>query len=320
MDRLNEEEYLKKHLEGMEDSSSNNKNNGFDDQKNKNFNSISNAQSDNVKFTDLHYFAFSVTEFPCSLFYPAGSTIQVRAAQVREIQAYSMVDDNNFYDMVDKMNDMLSSCVRIKYIDGRIGTYLDIKDPDRYYLIFLIRELTFQQGSSLMTEVIRCACNTETQIELRRENFQVYKTPEKLIKFFDPVTLSFRFKLKNGMAYNLAPPTIGLQKSFTEYIIKENANKRKPNLSFLKIIPFLLYDRNNITIEGIESKLEEYQSIDDASFQFLNDAVGKMIFGIDQIRRNCKECGVEVHTDMMFPNGPSGIFVIHDAFDKFIEE
>jgi uncharacterized protein YqgV (UPF0045/DUF77 family) len=306
-----EEEYLRKHLEGLGGS-----NNTEDQQKNKKVN----IQSDNTKFSDLQYFAFDTKEFPCGIFYPAGSTIQVRAAEVREIQAYSMVDDNNIYDIIDKMNDIISSCVRIKYIDGTIGTYLEIKDPDRFYIIFLIRELTFQKGSSLTTETIRCACNSEEKIELKRENFQIYKTPEKLIKFYDPSTLSFRFKLKNGLTYNLAPPTIGLQKSFTEYIIKENANNRKANLSFLKIIPFLLCDRNNITLEGIESKLGEYDKMDDTSFQFLNDAVGKMIFGIDKIRKNCKECGGEVRTDMMFPNGASGIFLIHDAFDQFIEE
>ena len=91
------------------------------------------------------------------------------------------------------------------------------------------------------------------------------------------------------------------------------------NLSFLKIIPFLLYDRNSITIDGIKSKLEEYQKIDDISFQFLNAAVEKMTFGIEKLRKQC-ECGLESHTDMIFPDGPSAIFVVHDAFEQFIKE
>jgi hypothetical protein len=70
----------------------------------------------------------------------------VRPAQVREIQAYSMVDDNNFYDIVEKMNGMLQSCVRIKYPDGRMGSFLEVKDQDRLFLIFLNKRINFQQG------------------------------------------------------------------------------------------------------------------------------------------------------------------------------
>lgn len=308
---LSEEDYLRKHLESLENKNVSNEP-SFQQPK-------INVQVDNSRTADLQYFAFDVREFPCGIFYPAGSTIQVRPAQVKEIQAYSMVDDNNFYDIVEKMNDMLAACVRIKYLDGSMGSYLDIKDPDRFYLIFLIRELTFQSGSALTTNTT-CTCSSELSIELKRENFKKYDTPEKIIKYFDPQTLSFRFSVKNGRTFNLAPPTIGLQKSFTDYIVKENNEKKKPNLSFLKIIPFLLYDRTSITIEGIKAKLLEYEKMDDISFQFLNSAVDKMTFGIEKLKKNCPVCGLEVHTDMIFPDGPSALFVVHDAFDQFIEE
>ena len=304
---LTEEDYLKRHLQEMENKSTN-----YQAPK-------VNVNVDSSRMSDLQYFAFDVKEFPCGIFYPAGTTIQVRPAQVKEIQAYSMVDDNNFYDIIEKMNDMLSACVRVKYIDGRVGSYIEVKDPDRSYLIFLIRELTFQQGTALTTTAT-CTCGENLQVELKRENFKLFEPSEKISKFYDPHTLSFCFSIKNGKTFNLAPPTIGLQKSFTEYIVKENNEKRKPNLSFLKIIPFLLYDRNSITLDGIKAKLQEYEKIDDISFQFLNSAVEKMSFGIQKLKKNCTTCGLEVTTDMTFPDGPSALFVVHDAFEQFIEE
>lgn len=305
---LSEEEYLKQHLESIESRN-----------KQKNENNFQNSVVENVKASELHYFTFDAKQFPCGIFYPSGTTILVRAAEVVEIQAYSMVDDNNFYDIIEKMNDMLLSCVRVKYSDGKVGSYLDIRDPDRFYLIFLIRELTFQQGSSLATNV-QCKCGYDTQIELKRLNFKFFEIDEKIKKYFDTSSSSFLFTLKNGKTYQLAPPTIGLQKSFTDYIIKENSEKRKPNLSFLKIVPFLLYNRTSITIEGIKSKLEEYIKIDDVSFQFLNSAVDKMTFGIQSLFRKCEKCGEEIRTDMTFPNGASAIFVVPDSFEKFIQE
>jgi hypothetical protein len=306
---LTEEEYLKRHLEGLE-GRRNPQEEATDQPR---------VSVDNTRMADLQYFAFDVKEFPCGIFYPPGTTIQVRPAQVKEIQAYSMVDDNNFYDIIEKMNDMLASCVRIKYLNGKVGSYLEVKDPDRFYLIFLIRELTFQQGSSLTTNTT-CSCGTNLTIELKRENFLIYDTPEAIQKFFEPATSSFRFSIKNGRSFNLAPPTIGLQKSFTEYIVKENNEKRKPNLSFLKIIPFLLVDRTSITIDGIKAKLTEYEKMDDISFQFLNSAVQKMTYGIQKLKKKCHVCNLEVHTDMVFPDGPSALFVVHDAFEQFIEE
>jgi hypothetical protein len=276
------------------------------------------VEIDNSTIGNLQYFSFDVKEFPCGIFYPAGSTIQIRAAEVKEIQSYSMVDDTNYYDIVEKMNEMLSSCIRIKYPDGNIGSYLDIRDPDRFYLVFSIRELTFQQGNSLVTKAT-CSCGNELQMELKRENFRIFSIPDKLKKYYNSANRCFTFETIGGSVYHLAPPTIGLQKAFTDYIVKENSEKRKPNLSFLKIIPFALYDRTTISQEGIKQKLDEFTKIDNQSFQFLNSAVEKLSFGIEKVVKLCS-CGLEVHSDMIFPDGPSALFVVHDAFEKYIKE
>jgi hypothetical protein len=307
---MSEEDYLKKHLGSIESSKNQNTNTDIP--------FVEQPKIDNTRTTDLQYFNFDAKELPCGQFYPSGSVIMVRPAQVKEIQSYSMVDDNNFYDIVEKMNDILQSCVRIKYSDGRMGSYLEIKDQDRLFLIFLVRELTFQQGNSLAVTA-KCGCGNELSLELKRENFEFHEIEEKLDRFFSTSTRSYHFTTVNGKEFELTPPNIGLQKAFTDYILKENSEKRTPNLSFLKIIPFMLSGRSSITYEGIKSKLKEFEQIDDISFQFLNAAVGKMTFGIKELKKTCS-CGEEVHTEMQFPNGASGIFVIHDAFEAYIKE
>lgn len=305
---MSEEEYLRRHLQEIESGKS-----GTPHQEPTKVKIVEDTTTSNLK-----YFAFDVREFPCGIFYPQGTTIQIRSAEVREIQAYSMVDDSNYYDIVEKMNEMLSSCVRVKYPDGNIGSYLDVRDPDRFFLIFTIRELTFQQGNSLATKAV-CECSTENQIELKRENFKMFTASEKLEKYYNPVKRCFTFETINGDVFNLAPPSIGLQKAFTEYIVAENASKRKPNMSFLKIIPFMLHDRTSITQEGIKAKLDEFTSMNNTSFQFVNSAVEKLTFGIEKVVSTCS-CGLEVHSDMIFPNGPSALFVDDDAFERFIKE
>jgi hypothetical protein len=306
---MSEEDYLKKHL-GDLDNPKNVMNNDIP--------FVAQPKVDNTRTTDLQFFNFDIKELPCGEFYPSGTVFMVRPAQVREIQSYSMVDDNNFYDIVEKMNDILQSCVRVKYSDGKVGSYIEVKDQDRLFLVFLIRELTFQQGNSL-TVNSKCSCGEDVQMELKRDNFSFHKIDEKLERYFSASTRTYHFSTINGREFELTPPNIGLQKSFTEYILKESNEKRTPNLSFLKIIPFMLAGRTSITYEGIKAKLKEFEEIDDISFQFLNAAVGKMTFGIKELKKKCS-CGEEVHTDMQFPNGASSIFVIHDAFEAYIKE
>jgi hypothetical protein len=308
---LTEEDYLRIHLQNLETDIQIETREIQDD-------SVITPQFNPTKSSDLHYFSFDIQEFPCGYFYPKGTTIQVRAAQVKEIQSYSMVDDNNYYDIIEKMNDMLLSCVKIKHFDGTVGSYLEIKDPDRYYLIFLIRELSFQKGNVLSTNA-KCSCGIETTVELFRAHFKKYDINEKLKPFFDMRNNCFSFELTNNKMYYLTPPTIGIQKAFTEYVIRENLQKRKPNLSFLKIIPFTLVGKTTISQEDIKTELEKFEKMEDISFQFLNSAVEKMTFGIEKLIKFC-QCGLEIHTPMTFPNGPSAIFIIHDAFDQFIKK
>jgi hypothetical protein len=307
---MSEEDYLKRHLNDLDAGKNPN-----------NFNDNTTTQTPIVegnKVSDLQYFNFDIRELPCGQFYPTGTLFMVRPAQVKEIQAYSMVDDNNFYDIVEKMNDMLQACIRVKYSDGKIGSFLDIKDQDRLFLVFLIRELTFQSGNSLSVNS-KCGCGQEVSIELKKGNFVFHEIDEKLEKFYNKNTGSYTFKTVNGKTFELTPPNIGLQKAFTDYIMKENNEKRNPNLAFLKIIPFMMNGRTSITYDGVKAKVKDFEEMDDISFQFLNAAVGKMTFGIKELKKTCT-CGEEVHTDMQFPNGASSIFVIHDAFEAYIKE
>jgi hypothetical protein len=308
---MSEEDYLKQHIQEIESQKVKPTTDIFD--------SMANTQQNTSRVEDLQFVSVDVKELPCGMFYPIGTTLMVRAAQVKEIQSYSMVDDNNFYDIVEKMNDMLQSCVRIKYSDGKMGSFLDLKDQDRLYTIFLIRELTFQKGNSLAVNVT-CTCGAENSIELKRQNFAFHEIDDRLMNFYSKGSGSFIFRTINDKEFELTPPNIGIQKSFTDYIIKENQEKRQPNLAFLKIIPFMLSGRNSITNDGIKAKLREFQDMDDVSFQFLNAAVGKMTFGIKELKKQCYSCGVEIRTEMTFPNGASGLFVIHDAFESFIKK
>lgn len=269
------------------------------------------------------YMAIPLDLLPCGLFYKIGTKISIRAAKVQEVQAYSVVDDNNYLDITEKMNQMLSSCIKLTYPNGTLGSYKDIRDGDRLFLVFMIRELTFPGGKNLSKDVTCSSCGHEFKIELRatssdkvQKSFVNYEMPEKLVKFFDPQERVFLFNIDN-VEYRLAPPTIGIQEIFFGDIKNKIQGEKNPNVAFLKLASFMLHDRSKISEDGIKAKEQEFKRMDMKTFQILNQAVGQMLFGIKELKNICPSCGQEVHTDMSFPSGASNIFVIPDAFDEY---
>ena len=199
-----------------------------------------------------------------------------------------------------------------------MGSYLDVRDPDRFYLIFTIRELTFQKGNNLTTEA-KCSCGESHSIELIRQNFTFFTIDERIEPYYSQVERCFVFETMDGDVFKLAPPKIGIQRNFTDHIAKQYAEKKEPNMSFLKIMPFLIPERVSISDDGIIAKSKEYVEMGENAFQFLNDTVNMLTFGIKGVNKLCS-CGLEVHSDNIFPNGASGVFVVHNAFDKFIKK
>jgi len=270
------------------------------------------------------YISIDPNSLPTGIFYPNGTKISIRAASVADVQEYSVVDDSNLIDVTEKMNLILSRCVRYIHANGMVGTYKDIKDNDRLSLIFMIRELTFQKGNNLAKDITCEHCNHEFKLEFRashsksmKKTFEHYDINDELKDFFNPSTKTIDIEI-NDKIWKLSPPTIGLQEIFFgDLKEKVQKNNKNPNLSFLKIIPFTLWDRNKISEDGIKAKEKEYKELDMDTFQTLNYTVDKMKFGIKGLISNCPVCGGEVHTDMTFPQGASNIFVISSPLGRF---
>jgi hypothetical protein len=269
--------------------------------------------------SELKFITFDIKDLPCGNLYPNGTLLKIKAASVRDIQAYSMVDDNNIFDIIDKANDIIAECVRISRPDGSIGSYLELKDPDRFYLLFVIRDMTFQKGA-LLQSTIMCECGQKNVISLTRHSFNYYDMDIEIEQYFDDINKHYFFELENNKSYTVGVPTIGLQKSFYNYIIK-HAKSKDLNAAFLKIVPFTISDRISITEEGIKKLLIDFENLDEESFQFLNQAVQLLKFGIKEIKCNCSACGEEAHADFSFPDDkPSRLFVKTDAFSANIKK
>jgi len=314
-DEKDDEEYLKQYISGEELNADNNERQSEPREEQPKYKS-------NMKVSDMEYENIPLYELPCGDFYPDGLKILVRAAKVTEIQAYSVVDDKNIYDITEKMNDMLKTCVKVILPNGTQGSYFDVKDADRVYLIFYIKERTFQSGNNLKLDCECEACGHEFGVNMERKYFIKGEMPEDLAPYFDSTTKMFHFDLINADSIKIGLPTIGIQKQFYEYIKDTVKDEKTPNMAYLKTDPFLIPNRSKITSEGIKKRVADFKRMDPDTYQFINGAINKIdeAFGIKEIISKCPECSEEVHSRMKFPGGASTIFVIPDVFDKFIKK
>lgn len=273
----------------------------------------------------LDYSAVDIRVLPASKFYKPGTKIMIRPAKVGEIQAYSVVDNNNLLDVTEKMNELLSRNILFIHPDGKSGTYRDIKDADRVFLLFMIREMTFAGGQTLTKEVQCDHCMHEFSIPFRATagqggpaTFELKECDESIDRFWNEEERCYEIVSKSGVSYKFGAPTIGIQEDFYDELKREAQNNKKPNVSFMKIVPFMLYDRNTITPEGIKAKLKEFSNLEDIKlFNAFNKIIDNMTFGIKGFVMKCGECGAEVHTEFTFPNGASAIFEIENVLDDF---
>jgi len=311
-----QEDYLSKFL-----SDDNKNNNSGGNKPPKTNNTITTPNNYGMEFLDV-----DLSMLPLGKFYLDGTRIKIRAAKVQEIQHFSVVDDNNIVDVTEKMNQMLATCTKVFLPNKQIGTYKHIKDGDRLFLIFMIRELTFISGNSLSKDVTCDSCKHEFAIPYRAtqnaehpKTIYNYDIPKGLLKYFDNELKCFSFNI-NGKIYRIAPPTIGMQEIVYEDMQLKTQNKKELNLAFYKFLPFMLYDRVTITDDGMKAKEEEFINMDINVFQILTQAIDKMKLGVKELKMKCPVCKVEVRTPMTFPKSTASLFIIPSIFEDFDTE
>lgn len=271
----------------------------------------------------VEYTSINVDLLPSGRYYKRGTKIMIRASKVSEIQAYSMVSDN-YVDITEKMNELLSRNIRFFHPDGTQGNYKNIKDSDRIFLIFMIRELTFQGGNTLTQSVTCDHCKNDFIIPFRSTpgndvpaTFNLHEPNGVIEEFYNKKEQVYEL-INDDVSWKLGPPTIGIQEDFYDEIKRNIQGDKKPDVAFMKIIPFLLYDRSNITIDGIKAKQKEFKNMDDlVLFQGLDEIINNMKIGIKGLKMNCPECSMEVYTDLTFPGGASSLFKLPDILDRF---
>lgn len=275
----------------------------------------------NHTFDKSRYEEVVLTELPLSRFYKKGTRIFFRECSVKEIQRYSTLDERSVFDFKDKLNDIIEECTFFENPDGSLGSYEQILEGDRTWMIYLIREKTFPKGKVLSVKV-NYKDKEETKsvnIELKRSNIEVWKD-EDIMEYYDKKTNSFIFETTlRDDAFVMKPPTIGLKKCFDHYLKIKKENEEEINSTFFKIAPFLKPNVNYMTWE----EFEDYETwfmdkLSPDEYSFLFDIIDNHLkIGIRGLKKNM---GTSViRSRKMYPNKLTTLFLLPNAFRLFLK-
>ena len=191
------------------------------------------------------YTRLDLNSFPSrGKFYRDDFEIHIRPAKVAEIRNFSTIDEANLREVDEGLNNLVISCSKVMYGTQR-GSYKDILEEDRIYLILSIRELTFKTGEhTLMMPVSgnsckSSMCKSQEAVELRTSNLQFNSVVEKFEKYYDAGDKCYSIATKNYGVIQMAPPTIGIMRAITDYIRDREENNKNWDKSTLAILPYL---------------------------------------------------------------------------------
>jgi len=266
-----------------------------------------------------------LTQFPSGgRFYREDFEIHIRAARVGEIRDFSTVDEDNILDVDEKLNSILVNCTKIMYGTQR-GSYRDVLEEDRIYLILSIRELTFKQGENkLMMPIGKKGCSTpscksQESVELKTSNLQFQETDELLEKYYDYQNKCYTIPTKNHGEITLAPPTIGVMRAITNWIRKREEENKSWDKASLTVLPHEQREWRGFNDNEIFSAITNFQGWDASKYSIVYRLVEKAKIGVKpEFVYPCESCDAEVTVPLSFPGGVKALFIIQDITSELL--
>ena len=269
------------------------------------------------------YIEVDLTQLPSGgRFYKEDFTLNIRAARVGEIRDFSTMDETQIMDVDDKLNNLLMMCTRVNF--GKApGSYKDILEEDRIYIILSIRELTFKEGEAkLMLNAKKHECHSHesrSKVELRTTNLDFQKEDELVAKYYDNENKRYTIQTKNYGDIIMKPPTIGVMRAITSYIRKKEEENAKWDKSSVQILPYTIDEWRGLTDRDIFGLSTDYQGWDASRFSVTFRLAEKMKVGVKpELKQTCMGCGTQVTAPLEFPDGIKSLFVVPDISSELL--
>ena len=250
------------------------------------------------------------------VFYPDGTKVQIRPATVKEIRQFSIVQDEDPFSIDEAMNHIMTSCVNVN-IPNKISNFKDLCEEDRIHIVLCVKDLTFVKGENKLNIPYECdECGTPNGIEFCNANLRPGTIDDKIMKYFDYESKTFKVQTKSSGTLELAPPTIGVMRIITTYIKNQTqtpGQRKRLDQGFIKILPYIVPTWRGFNEDKIKELEVDFQRWDATKYSTFFQIVDMIRVGVnEQVHSNCTKCGAEIRTPISFPRGIKSLFVVSD--------
>ena len=259
-------------------------------------------------------------------FYPEGTKIAIRAAEVKEIRHFSSIDEEDLIDLNERLNFILSKCSTMQFPSEGVVSYKDLKQEDRFFLILAIRDLTFVQGENriIITPTTTCGkkevCPISNGIELRTGILSDYEIDSRVMKYYSTISRNFVFPVRKiGKEIRMSVPSIGVMEAVSSFIVESERKGIEVEESFVKIAPFIFEEWRGLDSSKIKQRMLESNDWSKEEFSLYFELCETIKIGTQlDVNVTCPTCGVEVTAPITFPGGFKSLFVISDIFGELL--
>lgn len=275
------------------------------------------SQEERGKITEeMGYIRVPMDSLPSrGMFYPTGTKISIRSASSQEIRHWSTIDENDYNGMDEVLNFVIERCVRIN-VPGRISSWKDIKEIDRFYLIFAIREFTFKEGENKLY----VPTDNGEKVEVRKEMIKYFDLNEKLKKFYNDDEKCLVMNTKSGEIIKCYLPTIGVTQFIRQYVMnkRERGQQGQIDKAFLKYAPFIFPEWRTLNEKEYENAVVDSINWTNIKISTISKISDLLADGVEPKLSYKSPGGAELEAPLNFQGGIKSIFLISDIFDELV--
>lgn len=290
-------------------------NENFNDVKVQKTNIETKTNTQKVSGNVLGWQALDITSFPSKgLFYPDNTKIYVRAATAGEIKHWSTMNIEKTEEINEHINYIIERCCKVSIPDNNYqgGSWKDLVDIDRLYLLFAIRDFTFPNGSNeLMFNITE-----NKQIPLYKDNIDFVNYPEELMNLYDANDKCFKLRFKSGRVINIYITTLGVGQWLTNYItMKQNAREQIDN-DFLLYAPLLINNYHKFSLRAYEQLVDESMNWGAKEWSALSYVRDIIMHYAEPMVTYKDDAGLELSAPLTFRGGFKSIFTFSNPLSE----
>lgn len=260
----------------------------------------------------LGYHILPIDTLPTAgLFYPDGFQVSIRAARGEEIKHWSTMDDTEILSVNNAMNYIIERCVNVKSSLG--GTWRDIKDVDKFYILLAIRELTFaDDDQNLMLPV-----SETNNIPLSKEMIHYVEFPEELMKHYSKDEKCFIFRMKkSGKVIKTYIPSIGIQEWIANYVEKKQREQTQFDRDYIQYASILIPTYKGLTQDSYDGYIRASHDYGASEWALLSQVFGLLKTSLTPSIKYNMEDGTEQEVPLSFRGGIKSIFSVQDSISE----